>query len=117
VEQCLSMSDEWQAVEGIDWIDVPGFGRINPRQDNEDGGRQYFNAITLGDEHARAMGDCISGGPETWTFEFDEHFWLEDRRGSVLEMSISLLPGGRYGVRYRPGVWPSEPSGAWSTDG
>jgi hypothetical protein len=110
------MNDGWQAVEGTGWIDVPGFGRISPRQDNVGGGRQYFTAKTVGDEYARATGNCISGGPETWYFEFDEPFWLADRDGRVLEVSISLLLGGRYAVKYRPGVWPSQGAGGWLTD-
>jgi hypothetical protein len=109
-----NISDEWQVVEGVSWIDVPGFGRINPRRDNEGGGRQYFDAMTDGGEYGKAMGTTISGGPETWHFEFDDPFWLADGRDCVLEVSISLVSGGRYGVRYRPGVWPSEAAGGWS---
>jgi len=107
------MSDDWQVAEGNGWIDVPGFGRINPRQDNEGGGRQYFNAMTDSEEVAKAIGKCISGGPEIWHFEFDEPFWLADRGDRVLEVIISLLIGGRYGVKYRPGVLPDRESGAW----
>jgi len=111
------MSDDWQAVEGTGWIDVPGFGRINPRQDNVDGGRQYFTAMTDGGEHARVVGANISGGPETWHFEFEDRFWLADRGGSALEVTISPLAGGRYAVKYRPGEWPSQATGGWPADG
>ena len=111
------MSDEWQVAAGIGWIEVPGFGRINPRQDSVGGGRQYFSAVTKDEEHAKATGACISDGPETWHFEFDDPFWLADRNDYVLEVSISLLAGGRYAVKYRPGVWPSKTAGGWSIDG
>lgn len=111
------MDEERQVVEGTGWIDIPGFGRINPRRDDEDGGRQYFTAMTDADEYAKATGECISGGPETWHFEFDELFYLADRADRVLEATISLLLGGRYAVKYQPGVWPSQAAGGWGLDG
>lgn len=58
-------------------------------------------------------GESISGGPETWHFEFDQPFWLADRRDRRLEMMISLLEGGRYAVTYRAGQWPSQVTGGW----
>jgi hypothetical protein len=112
----LSMSDNWQVVEGVNWISIPDFGRINPRQDNVDGGRQYFTAMTDGDQHTRVIGSRIEGGPENWFFEFDDPFLLADRSGRVLEVSISNLIGGRYCVRYRAGNWPSSAATAWSLD-
>ncbi len=110
------MSNEWQVAEGTGWIDIPDFGGINPRRDDHDGGRQYFTAKTVDDEYAKATGETITGGPETWYFEFDDPFWLADFGGRVLELTISLLPGGRYGVRYRPGVWPTQATGGWPLD-
>lgn len=107
------MSGDWQVVEGTGWIAVPGFGEINPRQDNVGGGRQYFTAKTEGDEFAKAAGEGVSGGPETWYYEFDSPFLLADRSGRVLEVTISLLVGGRYAVRYRQGEWPDHQSGGW----
>ena len=109
----------WESIEGTGWIEVPGFGRINPRRDNEvAGGRQYFTAMTENDEHARATGPSIGGGPETWHFEFDQPFWLADRSGHCIEVEISLLVGGLYSVKYRPGTWPlgdsDSASGGWS---
>ena len=106
--------DEWQAVEGTSWIDLPGFGRINPRRDDVDGGRQFFSAYVDNGERAEATGEGITQGPETYHFEFDQPFLLADRnRQWCVEMTISLLPGGLYGVRYRKGQWPSGGGGAW----
>ena len=113
VEYSDGMSDEWQVVEGTGWISIAGFGRINPRRDNVDGGRQYFTAKTEGDTFAKANGECLSGGPETWHFEFDETFLLADEAGDAVELNISLLEGGRYAVRYRQGQWPSGHTGGW----
>jgi len=107
------MDGNWQVVEGVGWISIAGFGRINPRRDNVGGGRRYFTAMTASDEFARVRGDSITGGPETWHFEFDEPFLLADSAESCFEVEISLLPGGRYAVKYRPGVWPSGGTGGW----
>jgi len=81
----VSTNNEWQAVEGTGWIDVPGVGQINPRRGEVGGGRQYFIAKTANDEYARAAGVCISGGPETWFFEFDDPFFLAVWNDLVLE--------------------------------
>jgi len=110
------MSNEWKVAEGIGWIDLPLFGKINPRQDSVDGGRQYFTAKTYSDEYAKATGDCISGGPETWFFEFEKPFFLADLSNQVLEVVISPLVGGRYAVRSRAGVWPNKAIGGWAMD-
>jgi hypothetical protein len=108
------MDQEWQVVEGTGWIVLPEFGRINPRRDNVAGGRQYFTAKLENDEYATASGAEITGGPETYHFEFDQPFLLADSsRQRCVEVSISLLVGGRYAVRYRSGQWPSEGGGAW----
>lgn len=105
---------DWQVAEGTGWIAIPGFGKLAPRRDNVGGGRQYFTAKLDNDEYARVTGDGITGGPETWHFEFDQLFWLDDRGDRCLEVTISLLEGGRYAVRYRPGTWPhSEAGTAW----
>ncbi|MFC3275520.1 hypothetical protein ACFOE1_14525 [Agromyces mediolanus] len=107
------MDDEWQVVEGTGWIAMPGFGRIAPRRDNVAGGRQYFTAHVDGDEYATASGAEVTGGPETYYFEFDQPFLLADRtREQCVEATISLLVGGRYAVKYRKGQWPSG-GGAW----
>ncbi|WP_368834164.1 hypothetical protein [Mycobacterium intracellulare] len=107
------MDHEWQVVEGTGWISIPGFGRINPRRDDEAGGRQYFTAKTNGDEYAKVTGDSITGGPETWHYQFDQTFLLADRAGNCIEVEVSILAGGRYAVKYRPGVWPSGATGGW----
>ncbi|MEJ6547971.1 nucleotide-binding protein [Corynebacterium sp. USCH3] len=96
------MADQWQTIEGTGWIPIRGFGRINPRRDNVgDAGRYYFTAKTDDDEYAKATGDHITEGPETWHYELDQPFTLSDSRGNSVEVTISLLQGGRYGVRYR----------------
>lgn len=107
------MAEEWQVSEGAGWIDIPGFGRLNPRRDNVGGGRQYFDAMTDAGGYAEVKGDTITGGPETYNFEFDQEFWLRDGEGQVLEVTISLLQGGRYAVKYRPGDWPLQSPGGW----
>ena len=107
------MSEDWQVAEGTGWIDIPYFGRINPRRDNVNGGRQYFTAMLENDEYASVAGESVTGGPDTWHFEFDQTFWLGDRANRCLETTISLLVGGRYAVRYRPGEWPSGSGGGW----
>jgi len=105
--------EEWGVKEGTGWITIPDFGRINPRRDNENGGRQYFTAKTLDDEFCKAHGDCISKGPETFHFEFDQPFLLADGGTHTLEVQISLLPGGRYAIKYREGEWPDDEAGPW----
>lgn len=87
---------------------------INPRRDNEAGGRQFFDAKADTGEYARVTGPSVTGGPETWHFEFDEPFWIADRGDRCFEVTISLLEGGRYAVKARPSSWPEPPSGgAW----
>ena len=106
--------NEWRVAEGTGWIAIPGFGRINPRRDNVDGGRQYFTAYVDNGEVALASGAEITEGPETYHFEFDQPFLLADStRQHCVEVTISPLLGGRYGVRYREGQWPSGGGGAW----
>lgn len=108
------MTEKWQRVEGTGWIDLPGFGTINPRRDNVgEAGRFFFTAMTAKGEYAKARGAEIMGGPETWQYEPDQPILLADYDGNCVEVAISLLQGGRYGVQYRPGVWPDEGSGAW----
>lgn len=108
------MNDEWQVEEGTGWITIPSFGKINPRRDNVADGRQYFTARLENDEYAKVMGETITGGPETWHFEFDQPFHLADRSGEpCLEVVISLLEGGRYAVKHRPSIWPSNDKGPW----
>lgn len=106
------MSDQWQSAEGTGWIAIPGFGQINPRRDNVGGGRQYFTAKVDNGEYARATGKTITEGPETWHFDFDQPFLLADSANRCIEVTISLLVGGRYSVKFRPGVWPTG-GGAW----
>lgn len=105
--------DEWQVAEGTGWIAMPGFGRINPRRDNVAGGRQYFTAKTDNGEFAKATGESITEGPETWHYEPDQPFLLADSTGRCVEVEISILPGGRYAVKHRPGHWPSGVTGGW----
>lgn len=107
------MSSDWQVEEGSGWIQISDFGRLAPRRDDIDGGRQYFTAKLPDDSYATVRGDSLSGGPETWHFEFDQPFWLADRYGRCLEVMISLLEGGRYAVKYRPGDLPVTSGGGW----
>jgi hypothetical protein len=108
------MSDDWQVAEGTGWIQISGFGRINPRRDNVGGGRQYFTAQLDNDEYATAIGSTITEGPETYHFEFDEPFLIASGSGQhCLEMTISLLAGGRYAIKWTPGTWPSDGNGPW----
>ena len=107
---------DWVVTEGSGWIEIPDFGRINPRRDNVDGGRYYFTAKTPDGGYADARGPEVTEGPETWHYEPDQPFHLRDvTTGKVLEVVISLLAGGRYAVKSRPGEWPSpSTSGGWS---
>ncbi|WP_447643179.1 hypothetical protein [Nocardioides zeae] len=107
------MTDEWQVSEGTGWIDIPGFGRIDPRRDNVGGGREWFTAMVDDGTFADVAGEKVSHGPETWLYELDQPFYLWDRGGRCLEVTISLLPGGRYAVKYRNGEWPAQTGGAW----
>lgn len=108
------MEGNWQVAEGTGWISIPEFGEIAPRRDNVDGGRQFFTAKVAGDEYAKVSGDTISGGDEIWGFEFDQPFWLADRKGRCVEVTISLLVGGRYAVKHRAAKWPDRAiSGGW----
>lgn len=108
------MDLDWNVETGTGWIEIPGFGRINPRRDNVAGGRQYFTAMTSNGEYAKVAGESVDGGPETWHFEFDQSFWLSGSDGQSLEIQVSLLEGGRYAVRYRRGGAPSpEVGGGW----
>lgn len=109
------MANDWKRIEGTAWIPLEGFGQINPRRDNVgDAGRTYFTAMTTNGEYARVLGDYITGGPETWLFEPDQPFHLSDSTGELcIEVEISLLEGGKYGVRFRPGQWPQTSGRAW----
>lgn len=107
--------NEWLRVEGTGWIDIPGFGRINPRRDNVNDGRQYFTAKTEADTYAVAKGDSISEGPETWHFLPDEPFFLSSAEWD-LEMEIVFLDGGRYGVKYRESSPPATTGGGWQAE-
>lgn len=40
----MIVTDQWQSIEGTGWITISGFGQINPRRDNVEGGRQFFDA-------------------------------------------------------------------------
>lgn len=66
------MSSDWQVSEGTGWIPIEGFGQVAPRRDDVAGGRQYFTPKTSKGDYAKVAGDSITGGPETWHFEFDE---------------------------------------------
>ncbi|PWF27300.1 hypothetical protein [Ancrocorticia populi] len=106
------MADEWQVEQGTGWIPLAGFGQINPRRDNEEGGRTYFTAQTANGEYAKATGDSIAGGPETWDYGLDQPFLLVDSSGNCVEVMIALLEGGRYAVKSKPGSWPITEAGA-----
>ena len=104
--------EEWLVTEGSGWIEIPKLGRINPRRDNWDGGRDYFTAHTPDDGYAQACGPQITEGPETWHYEPDQPFHLRDvTTRKVVEVMIFLLPGERDAVKSRPSEWPTEPSG------
>lgn len=107
---------EWNVTEGTGWIDLPGFGIINPRRDNVAGGRHYFTAKTTDGGYAEARGPEVTEGPETWHYEPDQPFHLRDATsGAVVEVTLSVLPGGKYAVKSRPGEWPTEATGGgWS---
>jgi hypothetical protein len=105
------METGWLVEEGTGWIEIPGFGSISPRQDSVHGGRQYFDAMLDNGERAKVRGKGISGGPETWAFEFEQPFLLADRADRCVEVMISPLAGGRYAVKYRPEDWPTAASG------
>lgn len=107
---------DWNVTEGTGWIDVPDFGTINPRRDNVAGGRHYFTAETADGGYAEARGPEITEGPETWHYEPDQPFHLRDATtGAVVEVTLSVLPGGKYAVKSRPGEWPTEQTGGgWS---
>lgn len=108
------MGDKWEVVEGLSVIAVAEVAELNLRRDNHDGPRQYFDAITATGERAKVAGPTITGGPETWHFEFDEPFLIADRSGVCREVMISQLEGGRYAVKHREGFWPSaEAAGGW----
>lgn len=107
---------DWNVTEGTGWIDVADFGTINPRRDDVDGGRHYFTAVTADGGYAQARGPEISGGPETIYYEPDQPFFLRDAKtGAVVEVTLTVLPGGKYAVKSRPSEWPTEPTGGgWS---
>ena len=105
---------QWKNAKGTGWINLDGFGRINPRRDNVgDAGRYYFTAMTENGEYAAATGKNITAGPETYHYELDSPFHLRDTAGKCIEVEISLLQGGRYNVRYRESNWPTDDGSAW----
>jgi hypothetical protein len=111
-------SKEWSIEEGSGWIPIKGFGEINPRTDNVEGGRQYFTAKLPGKKFARVVhrpseGQTLSGGPETWQFEFELPFFLMDFEENCVEVTVSPLEGGRYGVRSRHVNSSSGETGGW----
>lgn len=105
------MTVEWQVVEGTGRVEIPGFGSLDLRRDDVDGGRQYFTAMVDNGEFARVKGESVTGGSETWYFVFDEPFFLADWAERCIEVSVSLLMGGRYAVRFRSANWPAPASG------
>ena len=107
-------ASQWKKAEGIGWIELAGFGAINPRRDIVgDAGRYYFTATTLAGGYAEATGPAIKGGPETYFYEVDNPFYLKDTEKRCIEVVVSLLAGGRYGVRYKNSEWPIEEESAW----
>lgn len=107
-------TSQWKKAEGIGWIELAGFGAINPRRDNVgEAGRYYFTATTLNGGYATATGTAIEDGPETYFYEVDSPFYLKDTDGRCIEVVVSLLAGGRYGVRYQDSAWPSNEESAW----
>jgi hypothetical protein len=110
------MSSEWQSVVGTGWITVPGFGQFGPRSDEVDGGRQYVTVMLDNGDYAKVVGDDITGGTETWYFEFDQPFFVGDGADKTLEVMLSPLPGGQYAVKFRDGQWPDNSGGGWKAD-
>lgn len=101
-----------QAINGA--TVTPPKCRINPRQDNVSGGRTFFTAMTDQDEYALAHGEHVGWGPETWSFEFEEPFFLSDSSGkNCIEIVISSGKGGKYAIRFRPGQLAQASGGAW----
>lgn len=109
-------ASQWKKAEGIGWIELAGFGAINPRRDNVGpAGRYYFTATTLNGGYATATGTAIEdeNGPETYFYEVDSPFYLKDTDGRCIEVVVSLLAGGRYGVKYQDSEWPFGEESAW----
>lgn len=99
-------------AEGTGWIELAGFGHINPRSDEVGGGRSFFSAKLLDGRYAKATGSHLQGGPETWQFEYEEPFLLSDYEGNCIEVRISPLVG-QYGISFEPSEWPEAGRGAW----
>lgn len=105
------MSTEWHRVEGNGWLTLGDYGRINPREWGSGIDRHVFTA-----EHPRGGLYLVEGEstPGTFTFEFDERYVLRGGpEGPNLEIEISALERGQYGVRYRDYEPPAENT-AWS---
>lgn len=103
-------------TSGTGWLELEGFGRINPRSDNVGGGRDYFTAKTNDDGYAQVRGESVSGGPETYYFHYSEPFWLGDENGLWLRVEIERLSYGKYGVSYVESDPPIEEEvGGWTS--
>lgn len=108
------MSTFDKQVSGTGWLELEGFGLIALRRDDVSGGRQYFTIKTSAGGYPSVVGETVTGGQETWYFDFDMPFHVMDESKAVLEMVISLLPGGVYCVKYGVGDWPQAPvGGGW----
>lgn len=51
-------------------------------------------------------------GLKTWYYEPDQPFYLADSTAeSCIRMEISILQGGKYGIRFYPSHWPQQDGG------
>lgn len=89
----------WKKVEGTGWLSLGEYGRINPRSWGSGIDRQVFTAEHPDGGFYLKEGEETTGSSE---FEFDRPFvLLGGAEGPNLEIVISPLVRGQYGVRYR----------------
>ncbi|MCZ9294636.1 hypothetical protein [Corynebacterium meitnerae] len=103
--------DDWQKVEGQGWLSLGQFGQINPRDWGPGVDKHIFTAEHPDGGYYIMRGKEASG---TYEFEFDSPFvLLGGAKGPNLEMVITPLVRGQYGVRFRE--WQESPgNSAWS---
>jgi len=99
--------------EGHRWLETDFF-KINPGEDNVDGGRSYIHVegknggIAMVRDESSAEDD---GNGFSW-IEFDKPYVLSDSDGHREEIEVLKVPGN-YKVGFRPAL-PMEPeTGGW----